>query len=153
MDAKVEGEVTYLNHRLLEEDITCKSQYLSTVFQNPKTQFYCINSTDELAFGLENRALPREQILETITKYTQLLHTQDLLNKDIFNLSGGEKQLLSITVVPCLNNEIYLFDEPSASLDHQAINKFKEIIKILKDAGKIVIIAEHRLYYLKEFMD
>ena len=153
VEGKAEGEVTYQNHDLLKEDIETKSNYLSTVFQNPKTQFYCINSTDELAFGLENRAVKRETILETIDKYTTLLKTKDLLNRDIFSLSGGEKQLLAITAVACLDNDIYLFDEPSASLDRDAIHRFVEVIKILKHAGKIVIIAEHRLYYLKELLD
>ena len=152
-EAKVEGEISYLNHDLLKEDIETRSNYLSTVFQNPKTQFYCINSSDELAFGLENRAIKREEIIKTIDKYTTLLKTQDLLNKDIFSLSGGEKQLLAITAVSCLNNDIYLFDEPSASLDRNAIKRLKEVIKILKAAGKIIIIAEHRLYYLKELLD
>ena len=153
VEGDVEGSITFQEHDLLKEDIEMKSNYLSTVFQNPKTQFYCINSTDELAFGLENRAVKREEILETIDKYTTLLKTKDLLNKDIFSLSGGEKQLLAITAVACLNNDIYLFDEPSASLDRAAIHRFIEVIKILKEAGKIVIIAEHRLYYLKELLD
>ena len=153
VEAKLEGEMTYLNHDLLKEDIETRSAYLSTVFQNPKTQFYCINSTDELAFGLENRAVPRRDIIETIDKYTTLLKTKDLLDKDIFSLSGGEKQLLAISAVACLDNDIYLFDEPSASLDCNAVHRFVEVIKILKASGKIVIIAEHRLYYLKELLD
>ena len=153
IEAQISGEISYLDHDLFKENITTRSNYLSTVFQNPKTQFYCINSTDEMAFGLENRAVPRQGIISSIDKYTKLLKTEDLLNKDIFSLSGGEKQLLAISAVSCLNNDIYLFDEPSASLDHHAINRFKEVIKILKAAGKIILIAEHRLYYLKELLD
>ena len=152
-DAQVEGTVTYGNHDLRREDMAEKSRYLSTVFQNPKTQFYCINSSDELAFGLENRNIPREKILVTIEKVTKLLHTEDLLNRDIFSMSGGEKQLLAITAVACMDNDIYLFDEPSASLDRAAIGRFAEVIRILKEKNKIVIIAEHRLYYLKDLMD
>ena len=152
-DSNVKGDAVYLKHDLLTEDIVQKSHYLSTVFQNPKTQFYCINSTDELAFGLENRSICRDEIYHTIDKYTTLLKTKDLLDKDIFSLSGGEKQLLAITAVACLNNDIYLFDEPSASLDREAIHRFVEVIKILKQAGKIILIAEHRLHYLKELLD
>ena len=152
-EAQVEGSVTYGDHALLEEDMAARSRYLSTVFQNPKTQFYCINSSDELAFGLENRNIPREEILSTIAEYTKLLHTEDLLNRDIFSMSGGEKQLLAITAVACMDNDIYLFDEPSASLDRTAIRRFTEVLKILKQRNKIVIIAEHRLYYLKDLMD
>ena len=152
-EAEVEGTVSYGDHDLLREDMAAKSKYLSTVFQNPKTQFYCINSSDELAFGLENRNIPREEILDTIHRYTELLHTEDLLDRDIFSMSGGEKQLLAITAVACMDNDIYLFDEPSASLDRTAIRRFAEVLRILKEQNKIVIIAEHRLYYLKDFMD
>ena len=147
------GSILFNEHDLLKEDISSKSKYLSTVFQNPKTQFYCINSSDELAFGLENRNITREEILSTIDKYTKLLKTEDLLNKDIFSLSGGEKQLLAITAVACLDNDIHLFDEPSASLDRNAIKRFKDVLRILKENDKIIIIAEHRLYYLKNLLD
>lgn len=152
-EAEVHGSVTFGEHDLLNEDMPSKSSYLSTVFQNPKTQFYCINSDDELAFGLENRNVPREEILSTISKYTKLLKTEDLTGRDVFSLSGGEKQLLAITATACLDNDIYLFDEPSASLDRSAIRRFKEVLLQLKKQKKIILIAEHRLYYLKELLD
>ena len=152
-EAEVTGTIRCGDHDLLQEDISARSRYLSTVFQNPKTQFYCVNSTDELAFGLENRNTPREKILETIDHYTKLLGTEDLLNRDIFSMSGGEKQLLAITATACMDNDIYLFDEPSASLDRTAIRRFVQVLRILKEQQKIIIIAEHRLYYLKELLD
>ena len=152
-EAEVEGTVTYGPHDLRREDVAARSKYLSTVFQNPKTQFYCINSSDELAFGLENRNIPRQEILDTIDRYTKILHTEDLLDRDIFSMSGGEKQLLAITATVCMHNDIYLFDEPSASLDRAAIRRFAQVLRILKERQKIVIIAEHRLYYLKDLLD
>ena len=82
-----------------------------------------------------------------------LLDTEKLLNRNIFSLSGGEKQLMAITSVMTMDNQVYLFDEPSASLDHHSIGLLKKCIAELKRKGKIVIIAEHRLYYLKEIMD
>ena len=86
--------------------------------KNPKTQFYCVESTDELAFPLENRNLPKDEMVKIIKKYTELLDTEKLLNRNIFSLSGGEKQLMAITSVMTMDNQVYLFDEPSASLDH-----------------------------------
>lgn len=91
--------------------------------------------------------------LKIIKKYTELLDTEKLLNRNIFSLSGGEKQLMAITSVMTMDNQVYLFDEPSASLDHHSIGLLKKCIAELKRKGKIVIIAEHRLYYLKEIMD
>lgn len=153
IECEMTGEIKYDGNNIIGESITERSHYISTVFQNPKTQFYCINSTDELAFALENKNLPREEILEKIDKYTKKLHIAHLLNRDIFTLSGGEKQLLAITSVACMENDIYLFDEPSASLDKEAIVWLKNTLQTLKSMGKIVIVVEHRLYYLKEILD
>ena len=147
--AELSGEITYQGKNLLDWDMSERSNIVATVFQNPKTQFYAVNSTDEMAFALENRHLPPKTIFQRINQFTQLLEMEDLLNRDIFALSGGEKQLLAITSVACMDNDIYLFDEPSSSLDREAIARFKKVLVKLKEMGKIVIIAEHRLYYLK----
>ncbi|MBP2624004.1 ABC transporter ATP-binding protein [Streptococcus oricebi] len=151
--ARLAGDLTYQGQNLLELDMAQRSRFISTVFQNPKTQFYAVNSTDEMAFALENRNLPREEILERIRSYTQLLGMEDLLDRPIFTLSGGEKQLLAITSVACMDNDIYMFDEPSSSLDRQAIARFKEVLVKLKAMGKTIIIAEHRLYYFRDLLD
>ncbi len=116
-NAEVEGSVQYDEVEFLEQDISERSKFVSTVFQNPKTQFYCTNSTDEIAFALENRGIPREEILQRINYYCDFLHTSDLLDRQIFQLSGGEKQLIAVNSVACMEQEIYLFDEPSSSLD------------------------------------
>ncbi|QGZ27213.1 ATP-binding cassette domain-containing protein [Streptococcus ruminicola] len=151
--AELSGQMIYQHQNLLDLDMAERSSLVASVFQNPKTQFYAVNSTDEMAFALENRNLPAKNIFERINYYTNLLQMQDLLNRDIFTLSGGEKQLLAITSVACMDNDIYLFDEPSSSLDREAISRFKHVLKKLKELGKIIIIAEHRLYYLKDIMD
>lgn len=152
-NAKISGQVLFDGKSLFDEDITDRSQYISTVFQNPKNQFYCINSSDEIAFALENRNVKREEILSKIDYYTSIFGTDKLLDRDLFKLSGGEKQLVAITSVALMDNEIYIFDEPSASLDNKSIERLKNIIEILKEKKKIIIIAEHRLYYLRDIME
>lgn len=149
---QISGDMEFDGKSIIEKSITNRSSFISTVFQNPKTQFYCINTTDELAFALENRNIPRNTILETIEAYTARLHTEPLLDKNIFTLSGGEKQLVAITGTLCLDNDIYIFDEPSASLDKAAIELLRNTLIELKSMGKIIIIAEHRLYYLADIM-
>ena len=105
--AKLSGDMTYDGKDLLDLDMAKRSQVVASVFQNPKTQFYAVNSTDEMAFALENRNIPAKDIFERINYYTDLLEMQDLLDCDIFTLSGGEKQLLAITSVACMDNDIY----------------------------------------------
>ena len=148
-NAKISGQLLFKGKNLFDQGISDRSQYISTVFQNPKNQFYCINSSDEMAFALENRNVKREEILSKIDYYTRLFGTDKLLDRDLFKLSGGEKQLVAITSVALMDNEIYIFDEPSASLDNKSIERLKNIIEILKEKKKIIIIAEHRLYYLR----
>ena len=66
-------------------------------------------------------------MVKIIKKYTELLDTEKLLNRNIFSLSGGEKQLMAITSVMTMDNQVYLFDEPSASLDHHSIGLLKKM--------------------------
>lgn len=151
--AAISGEIKLNGNSILDSDIQSRSAYLTTVFQNPNNQFYCINSTDEMAFPLENRNVPRETILATIEQHTKLLNTTHLKDKSLMALSGGQKQLVAITSVSVMNEQVYLLDEPSASLDQQSIERLAHAIAQWKAWGKIVIVAEHRLYYLKDLMD
>ncbi len=150
---RISGTIEFHGEDLIKRDITERSKAVSTVFQNPKNQFYAVNSLDEMAFALENRNTEKEEIFRRIEKYSELLDTEKLLNRDLFKLSGGEKQLVAITSVAIMDNEIYIFDEPSASLDKRSIEKLARAIRVLKDMGKLIIIAEHRLYYLKDLLD
>ena len=151
--AKLSGKIELDGKNLVDMTIADRSKFISTVFQNPKNQFYAVNSLDEIAFALENRNIERDEIFQIIDRYSNILGTEKLLDKDLLKLSGGQKQLVAITSVAVLDNDIYVFDEPSASLDKKAIEKLANVIKILKYMGKIIIIAEHRLYYLKNILD
>ena len=152
-EAKIEGEIKFDGKNIRKESMAKRSKYISTIFQNPKTQFYCINTKDELAFGLENRAVSPNMINEIIEKYSKDYQIKDLMDRNIFHLSGGEKQKIAITACSCLDNDIYLFDEPSSSLDEEGLEWLKEILLELKNKNKLVIIAEHRLHYLKNIID
>ncbi len=152
-NADVQGNILLDGVSIKDSDIQDRSDYLTTVFQNPNNQFYCVDSTDEMAFPLENRNIDRETILKTIDEHTKLLNTVHLKDKSLMALSGGQKQLVAITSVSVMNEQIYLLDEPSASLDQKSIEQLAFAIKKWKERGKIIIIAEHRLYYLKPMMD
>lgn len=75
------------------------------------------------------------------------------MNRNIFELSGGEKQKIAIASIYALNPEIYVLDEPSSSLDIKTMNELSHIITKLKSIGKTIVIAEHRLWYLKDIVD
>lgn len=126
---------------------------IGSVFQNPKSQFFNVDSDSELAFGLENEGASYEFIRRRIIKTTEDLKIEKLRHRNIFAMSGGEKQSLAFAAVYAMNPDIYVLDEPSANLDVDAIEVLKEHIAKIKEQGKTVIIAEHRLYYLSSLVD
>ena len=129
------------------------SKQVGSVFQNPKTQFFNLDSDSELIFGLENKGEPPEEIKKRVSKAVYDLGIEKLLNRNVFKMSGGEKQLLAIASVYAMNPEIYVFDEPSANIDEHGIEKIREVFIKLKRQGKTIIISEHRLYYLTDLLD
>ena len=90
---------------------------------------------------------------ERVEQTTEDLHIQKLRNRNIFELSGGEKQKIAFASVYAMNPQIYLLDEPSSNLDMTSIQELKEHLRLIKKQGKTVLIAEHRLYYLMELAD
>ena len=81
------------------------------------------------------------------------LNIKNLLGRNIFALSGGEKQKIAFASVYAMNPEVSLLDEPSSNLDMTAIDELREHLRLIKSQGKTVIIAEHRLYYLMNAAD
>ena len=152
-DGDIYGSVMVNGMNTFTAPIYKLSKNVGSVFQNPKTQFYTTNTTDEIAFGLENYGIEREVINKRIEEVEKELHLENLMNKNIFNLSGGEKQKIAIASIYALNPEIFILDEPSSSLDVKSMKELSLIIKKLKSLGKTIVIAEHRLWYLKGIVD
>src|SRR5699024_9853900 len=107
----------------------------------------------ELAFELENYGTPANEIKQRINQSVKQFNLEHLLNRDIFNLSGGEKQLLACSAIQVYGHKLIILDEPSSNLDFNTILKLKQMLKIWKSEGKTIVIAEHRLHYLTEIVD
>lgn len=152
-EGNLKGDIYFDNNRLIDMSMHEISKRIGTVFQNPRTQFYTVNTTSEIAFGLENMGLDREEIKRRVERTAKDLDIENLMNRSIFELSGGEKQIIAFASVYAMNPDVYLLDEPSANLDFFAINKIKRILKLLKKANKTIIIAEHRIFYLADIFD
>ena len=129
------------------------SKKIGSVFQNPRSQFFSVDSTSEIAFGCENTGIPREEMYRRIGQVAGDLNIESLLDRNLFALSGGEKQKIACASVSAMQPEILVLDEPSSNLDLHTISDLKEVIRKWKEQGKTVIIAEHRLYYLMELAD
>ena len=126
---------------------------VGSVFQNPKSQFFNLDTDSELAFGLENEGRPPEEIRKRVSDTVDALHLQELKARNIFSLSGGQKQLLAFGSVYAMGPEIFVLDEPTANLDQDAIARLHDQIAGLKRQGRTVVIAEHRLYFLTDLID
>ena len=129
------------------------SRIVGSVFQNPKSQFFNINSRNELAFSLENRGVPREEILKRIEDIGEKLHMKPLIGRNMFHLSGGEKQKIAFASVSMADSELLVLDEPSSNLDMEAIRDLRRVIQIWKGEGKTIVISEHRFFFLKDLVD
>ena len=128
-------------------------ELISSVFQDPRSQFFTMESDSEISFGLENKGLSHDAIKRRTEEAFSKFGLEHLKNREVFKLSSGERQLIAIMAAWAMDTKIILFDEPTANLDYLAIEKLKSILLLLKQEGKTLIISEHRLYYLRELAD
>ena len=152
-DVSVDGTITVCGKNVAEMPMYEIAELVGSVFQNPRTQFFYTNSNAEMAFGLENRGVEPEYIRKRIKNTINELDIEKLEDRDVFSMSGGEKQLLAFASVYAMNPQIYVLDEPSANLDIAAMEKLSERMKIIKEKGHTVIVAEHRLAWIQKFAD
>ena len=129
------------------------AEKVGSVFQNPRTQFFNVDTDSEVAFGMENEAVPQAQMKQRVLETAKTLHMENLLGRNIFALSGGEKQKIAFASVYAMEPEVYLLDEPSSNLDRTAIRDLQEHLRLIKAQGKTIMIAEHRLCYLMDVAD
>lgn len=129
------------------------SQKVGSVFQNPRSQFFNVDTISELAFGPENHGIPEEVVRERVCQVAEQLRLESLLDRSIFSLSGGEKQKIACGSAAAIEPDIYVLDEPSSNLDAYAIADFRKLLTLLKAQGKTIVISEHRLYYLYDLAD
>lgn len=125
----------------------------ASVFQDPRSQFFTVNSSNEVAFGLENHGLPQEKIRNRVDEAFRTFHLEHLKNRNVYELSSGERQLISILSAWAMDTDIFLLDEPTANLDFAATQQLKNILLKLKKQGKTLLLSEHRLYYLADIAD
>jgi energy-coupling factor transport system ATP-binding protein len=152
-EGRLEGKISIDGTELAQLTPAELSTLVASVFQNPRSQFFNTDTTSEIAFGCENLALPRGEIVSRIDETVETLGIEHLRDRDIFALSGGEKQLVAIASVYAMRPDIFVFDEPSANLDTFSTARLAEALWRLKSLGKTILIAEHRLAYLNGLAD
>ena len=152
-----EGELTgfcrLAGHGTADLSIGEIGELVASVFQDPRSQFFTVNSSNEVAFGLKNHGLPQEKIRNRVDEAFRTFHLEHLKNRNVYELSSGERQLISILSAWAMDTDIFLLDEPTANLDFAATQQLKNILLKLKKQGKTLLLSEHRLYYLADIGD
>lgn len=152
-EGELEGFVTVNGLNVTEVELYDTAKVVGSVFQNPRSQFFCVDTTSELAFGCENMGMPENEVLARVDAAAKELKVEKLLERSIFELSGGEKQKIACASVSALRPQVMVLDEPTSNLDLQAIEELKQTLLAWKAKGKTIVIAEHRLSWLKEICD
>ena len=144
-EGELAGGVTVSGRSVSDTAIEDLAGTVGSVFQNPRSQFFCVDTTAEIAFGCENMGLPEDEIRGRISHTVADMRIEKLLDRSIFNLSGGEKQKIACAGVSAMQPQLIVLDEPTSNLDLDAIAELRGIIRHWKEQGKTVVIAEHRL--------
>ncbi len=147
------GKTTVFGKSIGDTPIEDIAGTVGSVFQNPRSQFFCVDTTTEIAFGCENMGLPECEIHKRVKKAVAQMQINDLLDRSIFKLSGGEKQKIACAGAAAMQPEIFVLDEPTSNLDVDSIEQLKNILRLWKNSGKTIVIAEHRLEWLSSLCD
>ncbi len=150
---ELSGDVLLEGESILGTPMYQLAAKVGSVFQNPRTQFFNVDVDSEIAFGMENAAMPPAQLHRRLEYTFETLKIRNLKGRNIFELSGGEKQKIAFASVYAMEPDVFLLDEPSSNLDMASIEDLKDYLRILKKQGKTILIAEHRLYYLMDIVD
>jgi len=141
----VEGHVSLYDQDASEMTMGHLSQTIGTVLQDPERQILGSFVLNEVAFGLENLGLPREEILQRVDETLDYLGISHLRDRETFYLSGGEKQKIALAGVLAMHPSILLLDEPLASLDPASAQEALALFRRLADEGVSIILVEHRV--------
>ncbi|WP_315121312.1 ABC transporter ATP-binding protein [uncultured Clostridium sp.] len=152
-EGEMSGKVTINGQSISNQPLYDTARLVGSVFQNPRSQFFNVDTTSEIAFGCENFGLPEHKIQENMKKTIESFHMEKLLGRSIFHLSGGEKQKIACASVSAMEPDIFVMDEPSSNLDISSIMELRKILALWKKQGKTIIISEHRLFYMRGLVD
>ena len=125
----------------------------ATVFQNPASQFFTTTVADELAFAPQNYRVEAGEIRRRRAGALEELGIGDLADRDLRTLSGGQVQKVACAQALAQRTPVILLDEPTSNLDPRAIDDVRAAIGRLKAAGRTLVVAEHRIYFLRGLVD
>ena len=152
-EGELTGDVRIDGQNIKDMPLYDIAEKVGSVFQNPRSQFFSVDTTSELVFSCENQGMSKKEILKRKDKVVKECNLETLMNRNIFNLSGGEKQKIACAGVSMLSPDVVVLDEPTSNLDMEGIYMLIDVLKKWKEEGKTIVISEHRLWFLKDLAD
>ena len=152
-EGNLSGRIEVCQKNVWEQPLYETAKIIGSVFQNPRSQFFNVDTTSEITFGCENLGMEEGEIRRRLERVTEEFRLENLLDRNIFMLSGGEKQKIACSGISIMEPEVFVLDEPSSNLDLESIEDLRQILAFWKKQGKTIILSEHRLYYLRDLAD
>lgn len=155
VQGEITGNIIIDNKDINDIERGAMAELVGFVFQNPFSQISGIKKTvfEEIAYGLENLGVPREEIRQRVTDVIKLLKIEDLQDKNPNELSGGQSQRVAIASIIVMNPKVLIFDEPTSQLDPLGTEEIFDILKLLKSQNKTIILVEHKIDLIAEYAD
>lgn len=155
VQGEITGSISIDNRNINDIERGEMAELVGFVFQNPFSQISGIKKTvfEEIAYGLENLGVPREEIRQRVTDVIKLLKIEDLQDKNPNELSGGQSQRVAIASIIVMNPKVLIFDEPTSQLDPLGTEEIFDILKLLKSQNKTIILVEHKIDLIAEYAD
>lgn len=139
------GELSVLGENVADMDVRASAERVGYVFQDPENQIVCETVWHEMAFGLENLGVSRDEMRRRVAETSYFFGLEDWLHRDTDTLSGGRKQLLSLAAVLALRPRVLLLDEPTSQLDPVAEKNFLHaLFRVNRELGCTVVVATHQ---------
>ena len=150
---ELDGVVSINGRNLADVALTDVGHLCSSVFQNPRTQFFCDTVAEELAFCGENYGRERATLRQQSERAAKLMGISHLMERKLTTLSGGQLQKVALACALASGAPVLLADEPTSNLDPAAISEVRAALKVLKEQGLTIVVVEHRLHFLRGLAD
>ena len=147
-EGKLTGEIWINGINVSQQPLYDTAKIVGSVFQNPRSQFFNVDTTSEITFGCENLGMPKEEIKDRLQATIQELHLKKLIGRNIFQLSGGEKALTAIALLFAIQNlkpsPFCLLDEIEAALDDNNVDRYAKYLHKLTKYTQFIVITHRR---------
>jgi energy-coupling factor transporter ATPase len=151
---ELKGEISVAGIDTLKHHTYEMAKHVGLVFQNPENQLFALSIEKDVAFGLENTGVPREEMRRKVDWALNQTGIYDIRERSPHEISGGQQQRVAIAAVLAMEPEIIVLDEPTSFLDPVSAEKIFEVIyKLNKQQGITVILVEHRLDLTAKYTD